>query len=75
MLSPRFQVRKALKAARTEAVAHFTPAMLDSAKRAAANPRAKLNSKWVQQTHEAVQVNSRTHTLAHSLTHRAYNNS
>ena len=52
----RQEVRNAVKAARAEAAAHFTPVLLDAAQRALANPRAKLNSKWVQQTHEAVQV-------------------
>ncbi len=50
------QVRTALEHANAEAVAHFTPTLLDSAQRAAANPRAKLNSKWVQKTHEALKV-------------------
>ncbi len=49
-------MRKALKAARAEVATHFTPKLLDAAQRALANPRAKLNSKWVQKTHEAMQT-------------------
>lgn len=50
------QVRAALEHSNAEAVAHFTPVLLDSAKRVAANPRSKLNSKWVQHTHAAIKV-------------------